>query len=381
MSRANGIQGATLAHTSPPLVVGNLALVNDALVIPMDGQSDALFTFAGTYAAGAVAQFEWSADSVDGVGGTWWPLLVRQMNTTTSGPSQSRTLGASEVSAWWGPAPFASYARARISTAPTTGTIAMTGTGSTVTRTLNTTVDGSVTATAVPAGLSEQAETTVTLAAGATYTGTTRDLGTNTGTRATLVRPVVMHTAGLVPGTLILQESTDGTTWRETRRSPIPSDTSYRSFEWPVHMRYYRFLFVNGGTAQTGFYLFSTRVQGEAGTMDAKSNLSFLLTTTALAASGTFTSAVLDLGDNHIFDVVRLRVHTDQATLANGARIETSHDGVNFGYALESAATKAADARIVSLQRPITERYLRLVVENNTVAQTFLRGTLALISL
>lgn len=240
-------------------------------------------------------------------------------------------------------------------------------------------ISGSV--TAVVSGVSEQAETSTNLAANATYTGTSRDLGTTSSTRPTLIRPMVMHNAGLTPGTLILQESTDASTWRETRRTPVPSDSSYRTFEWPIHMRYYRLLFTNGATAQTGFYLHAVRVQGEAGTMDAKNNLSFLLSTTALSASGTFTSATLDLGDNHIWDMVRLRVHTDQASATDGIRIETSHDGTNWGYSVSGSLTKTADARIVGIERPITERYIRLVVANGTTAQTFLRATLALVSL
>ena len=238
------------------------------------------------------------------------------------------------------------------------------------------------TITALPS-LVEQAETTTNLASGATYTGASRDMGTTVASRRTLIRPVIMHNnASLIPGTLILDESTDGTTWRETRRVPIPADGSYRSFEFPLHLRYYRWRFINGAAAQTGMFLQSVATQGEGGTMDSKNNLSFLLSATALGANATFTSTALDLGDNHIWDSVRLRVHTDQAVATDGIRIESSHDGTNWAYSTEAVVAKSsADPRSVGVQRPITERYFRVVVTNGAVAQTFLRVTLALISL
>lgn len=229
-------------------------------------------------------------------------------------------------------------------------------------------------------GVVEQAETSTNLAANATYTGGTRDLGTTVSTRSTLVRPMIMHTAGNTPGMLILQESTDGATWRETRRTPVPSDTSYRSFEWPVHMRYYRLLFTNGATAQTGFYLHAVRSQGEGGTMDAKNNLSFLLSTAALAASATFTSPTLDLGDNHIWDTVRARVNLGTASTTTTVTIQSSHDGTSWANS-PAAQVQTTAAGIVSIERPITERYLRLVVVNGATTQASNQMTLALVSL
>lgn len=239
-------------------------------------------------------------------------------------------------------------------------------------------VSGSVTANTVN---SEQVESSTNLGASATYTGASRDLGSSASSRPTVIRPIVMHNAGLNPGMLTLEESTDGTTWRETRRVPIPSDGSFRTFEWPIHQRYYRQKFINGATAQTAFYLAAQRLQGEVGSLDAKANLQYLLSTTALGASATFTGPTLDLGDNHSWDSVRLRVHTDKAAATDGIRIETSHDGTNWGYTQAAAVAKAADNFVVAVERPITERYLRCVVANGAAAQTFLRVSMALISL
>lgn len=240
------------------------------------------------------------------------------------------------------------------------------------------TVQGTVNANLY--GVAEQAETTTNLAASATYTGATRDLGSTATGRTTLIRPVVLHTAGSNPGSLVLQESTDGTTWRETRRVPVPSDASYRTFEFPIHLRYYRFLFINGATAQTAFFLQAIRSQGEGGTMDAKSNLSFLLSTTALAASGTFTGPTLDLGDNHIWNTARARVNLGTASTTVTIRIESSHDGTTWAASAAGTTTTTA-AGLVVLERPVTERYIRLVVVNGATAQASNQITLNLVSL
>lgn len=239
------------------------------------------------------------------------------------------------------------------------------------------TVNGSVTANP---NLVEQVETTTNLGASATYTGAARDMGTTVAARRTLLRPVISHTAGSTPGSLILQESTDGTTWRETRRSPIPSDSSYRSFEWPLHLRYYRLLFINGATAQTAFFLQTVATQGEGGTMDMKNNLSFLLSTTALTASQTFTGPVLDLGDNHTWDKIMARVNFGTASATCSVRLESSHDGTTWAYNAASVVTTTT-ADVLYVTRSVIERYHRIVVINGATAQASNQISVALVSL
>ncbi len=239
-------------------------------------------------------------------------------------------------------------------------------------------ISGTITATL--AGVAEQTESSTNLAGGASYTGASRDAGSTASTRTTLIRPMVMHTAGLTPGTLILQESTDAATWRETRRVPIPSDSSYRSFEWPLHMRYYRLVFTNGATAQTGFYLHAVRSQGEGGTMDSHNNLNFLLSTTALGASSTFTGPTLDLGDNHIWSDVFARVNLGTASTTSTIRIESSTDGTIWtSVAADTISTTAAG--LFTIQRPVLARYLRLVVVNGATLQASNQFSMTLLSL
>lgn len=210
---------------------------------------------------------------------------------------------------------------------------------------------------------------TTNLAAGATYTQGTQDGGSTIGTRPTRIRPVVMHTAGLVPGHLVLQESTDGTAWRETRRTPIPSDSSYRSFDWPLHMRYYRLLFINGTTAQTGFFLQYSAVHGEGSSLDVENNLSFLLSQAVLTAAATFTSSVLDLGDNSNWGTIKARVRLATASATVTVRIESSVDGVNNWAASPDSIVTTTAAGVVVVARGIIERYQRVVVVNGATAQ------------
>jgi hypothetical protein len=233
---------------------------------------------------------------------------------------------------------------------------------------------------ATPRGVTESVETSTNLAAGATYTGASRDTSSDVAVRPTIIRPMVMHLAGQNHGTLILQESTDGTTWRETRRTPVPSDGSYYTFEWTLHLRYYRLLFINGATAQTGFYLHALRIQGDGGSIDARAMLSFLLSTAALGASATFTSPTLDLGDNHVWERARARVNLLTASSTATIRLESSHDGTVWAASAQGTAT-ATTAGLIVIERPITERYLRVVVVNGSTAQSSNQIGVTLVSL
>lgn len=87
------------------------------------------------------------------------------------------------------------------------------------------------------------ADTTTALTAGATYTGASRDTGSTT--LYSRFRGISLSN---VPGTLYIEQSTDGTTWFETNSLP-----SSMQFDEPVLARYVRVRYVNGGTAQTSF--------------------------------------------------------------------------------------------------------------------------------
>lgn len=310
--------------------------------------------------------FQVSNDNVNWITKTMYSPSLNASATTTANNIFSADIGSRYFRAQ-----MTSYASGTASV-----TIAFSGAGYETLRDTQP-ISGSVTANP---NLVEQVETSTNLGASATYTGAARDMGTTVATRRTLLRPVILHTAGNTPGSLVLQESTDGTTWRETRRAPIPSDASYRSFEWPLHLRYYRLLFINGATAQTAFFLQTVATQGEGGTMDMKNNLSFLLSTTALTASQTFTGPVLDLGDNHTWDKIIARVNLATASTTCSVRIESSHDGTTWAYNSASQVTTTT-ADVLYVTRTVVERYHRVVVVNGSTAQASNQITAALVSL
>jgi hypothetical protein len=141
------------------------------------------------------------------------------------------------------------------------------------------------------------ASTTAFAAANATTTLQTVDQGAGSGAWRRRLRVGVLHTAGLTPGHLVIQESTDATTYFETRRVPIPSDGLMHVFEFPLTARGYKVLFVNGAVAQTGFRLYAESVGVDGPTLDAQTQtLSFQLPVSLLAAGAQFTGPILDLG-------------------------------------------------------------------------------------
>lgn len=368
-----------ISHAQPAAVSGTITANAQTVSLNMDSLSDAVWYFWGTY-AGTNLTFEQSPNSTNGVDGTWFTVIAANQASTSTFSPTTGTMTANSTLSYAISAPAAVWVRVR-ATAYTSGTLNVLGVGTTASRPVSvvSNVNGSVSA-AITTGVSEQAETSTNLAANATYTGPSRDLGSTVSARATLVRPVILNTAGNDFGMLYLDESTDGTTWRTTRQVPIPSDTSYRTFEFPVHTRYYRWRFINGPTAQTAFYLHAVRAQGDGMTMDSKNNLSFLLSTTALTASQTYTSRTLDLGDNHIWNTIRARVNLATASSTTIIRLESSHDGSTWASSSLGTATTTS-AGVVYLERPVVERYHRLVVINGTTAQASNQMSLSLVSL
>lgn len=365
-----------ISHGQPDPIVGSITAVNQNVFASIDSLSDAVFYLYGTYGASTVA-FEQSPDSTNGTDGNWFATTaVLQSNGVPVAAVTANSSLAARISA-----PGAAYVRVRASafaggtlniqivptTAATAPQVSTVPTGTQA-------VSGAVNATLLNVNASV-ALTAVNLAANATYTGTAIDNGNVQTVYATRSRPMIMHTAGAIPGHLVLQESADNVTWRETRRTPIPSDPSYRTFDWPVHMRYYRYVFINGTAAQTGFYLAHIAVRGEGSSLDTQSNMSFLLNNGTMGAAGVFTSVSLDLGDNHTWDTMRWRVDTTQpGTLA----LQSSVDGVN--WAASTANTIATTAGLQSGEKQIIERFQRAIYTNGATSAT-VRLTVNLVSL
>lgn len=213
------------------------------------------------------------------------------------------------------------------------------------------------------------------------YTQPTVDLSTNTALRGTRHRPSVQHTAGLTPGVLILEESQDNfTTTKETFRCPIPSDGLMHTFDVPQHMRYYRWKFQNGATAQTLFWLSDILTRGE-GPSDVDKVLTFPLTAAAgqaLAGAAVFTGPTLDLGGNHQWDQVKALVRSDQVNAASGLTLQQSQDGTSW-YTVSAPVNLVAGTAVV-IEQPVLARYIRLVNTNGATAATAFFATLTLYS-
>ena len=88
-------------------------------------------------------------------------------------------------------------------------------------------------------------DTTTNLSASATYTGTSRDAGSINTSSHFVARSFSDQT-----GILILQDSTDGTTWREVKRVSATANTMVE-LEMDIVSRYNRVVFTNGNVATT----------------------------------------------------------------------------------------------------------------------------------
>lgn len=205
-------------------------------------------------------------------------------------------------------------------------------------------------------------DTTTNLGAGASYTGTTRDAGSSYQAYNRF-RVTVMHTAGTTPGHLVIEQSTDNSTWRETHRVPIPSDGQYRTFDFPWNNRYIRVKFINGSTAQTQFFLSSMLVRSDGLTPDLYKTLSFVHSTNPLGSSATFTGVALNLGGNHSFNRHRALVYADQA---GTLYLEQSRDGSTWRTTAQAAVSAG---QTVELEDLIIAQYVRVRYVNGATAQ------------
>ena len=220
--------------------------------------------------------------------------------------------------------------------------------------------------------------TSTNLGASATYTGSAINVAASTTSTTQYNTQLVIgvqHTAGLVPGQLYLDlgtetTSTAPTTWYTTLAVPIPSNANWQMFSVPLSTRYYRLRFVNGATAQTNFRLSTFTTYNGGALSNAYSfarNLQFALSTTALAAGATFTGATLDFGDTmNVYQTVTALAFTDQASAANGFKIQISRDGTNWRDAVTASVTANTLSAITT---HISYRYARVVYINGATLQ------------
>ena len=97
-------------------------------------------------------------------------------------------------------------------------------------------------------------DSTTAQAASVTLTGTSRDVGVAAGTVHRYSAFNAMAFAD-VAGTLRIECSNDNTTWRRASPDTAVAANSVVTLSVPVMTRYYRAVYVNGGTIQTAFML------------------------------------------------------------------------------------------------------------------------------
>jgi len=107
-------------------------------------------------------------------------------------------------------------------------------------------------------------DSTSTLAANASYTGTSRDTQIDSASPFSFLRKFSAHAVSDQAGTLIVQESPDNTTWVTVKNiatsqlnNPDGSAIQVAFINHDVILRYVRVAYRNGGTAQTTFRLSS----------------------------------------------------------------------------------------------------------------------------
>jgi hypothetical protein len=111
-------------------------------------------------------------------------------------------------------------------------------------------------------------DTTTALGANASYIGTSRDTQIDSAAPYCYHGTIVAHAVSDQAGTLMIQESPDGSTWVTVKNAPTssltnPDGTSVQvaHIEHKIVLRYVRVAYRNGETEQTTFRL-SSRVVG-----------------------------------------------------------------------------------------------------------------------
>ena len=100
-------------------------------------------------------------------------------------------------------------------------------------------------------GLVAYTDSSTNLGVSATFTGTYRDGGSSPG-----YNKFIAHVFADQAGTLRIEKSTDGTTWRLAASVAVGVGET-KELEVKTTTRYYRVVYVNGGVAQTTFLLTS----------------------------------------------------------------------------------------------------------------------------
>lgn len=224
-------------------------------------------------------------------------------------------------------------------------------------------VSGTVGVSAMPTPANGYPTTsTSTILANNAYASPSIDFG-STSIGQQRIRIMVMHTAGNTHGHLVVEHSTDGTTWREGHREPVASDGLYKTFEFPVLMRYARVRFLNGTVNQTAFFISYTLVKTDGEFMLDRHQI-FQEIAGTMTASQALTSTSLDVGGN---GKLKKRLVTIFADQAGTYFIEGSRD--NSAWRTIQTGTVTANT-LFKYSEDITYRYMRVRYTNTATAST-----------
>ena len=211
------------------------------------------------------------------------------------------------------------------------------------------------------------------LAAGATYSSSVLNAFSATYTQMenTHIRVSVVHAAGATGfGKLFIETYDTASTTpptsgqRITYSVPVPSDGLVHTFLFPVPTKYFRVNFKNEGSiTQTTFNLSLAYLTG-SDHQDVETNVPVLLSTTALAASASFTSVAMDFATSRDFTKLALYAWADQA---GTMRVEQSWDSATWRKTHELTVTASTPALITNAD--ILMRYVRLVFANGATLQ------------
>lgn len=258
-------EGRLKVATKPASIaatVGNLAALNSAVFCNVSRASNVVFHLknvgSATMAAGTFV-FEASLDSTNGTDGTWFGVQAARSNANTAATSVAITslaVGAGDAYAWEASVNGYKWFRVRCSVATTASSIGrwtlQPGTYATEPLPVNQVSTVTATANIGTYGGLVYTDSSTNLAISAAFTGTSRDAGSTVGYGVFAANAFADQA-----GTLYIDKSTDGTTWRAAAQVALAANVP-AELRTLITTRYNRVRFVNGSVAQTAFLLTST---------------------------------------------------------------------------------------------------------------------------
>lgn len=228
---------------------GAITASGQSFVVPANAASMAIVQMVAASLVGHNAAIEGSMDSSTGSDGNWFTISASRSNAPATIEQATGVLAATPAYVWRIPCVGLKYIRFR-ATAHTSGTATYTA------LVMDDGMDGSLGANVASTNTDNMFwnESTTAQAASATVTGTSRDAGVAPGAFCRYAAFNAFAFAD-VAGTLRIETSLDGTTWRKASADQAMTAGQGLYLSVPVTARYHRAVFVNGAGAQATFML------------------------------------------------------------------------------------------------------------------------------